>query len=194
VTDVRATVSGSFHRYMPQVKEAVDQLIDAGVQVLSPADPRVVDYAGEFLFVASDDVRSIKLVQQRHMECIESSHFLWLVCPDGYVGTSAVLEMGWACHARIPICTLHAPYDVTLKELVHVVGSIPEAIEIGLRTQPRNLKSSLFIDPHGAIEEMHDELDRLAPLLQGRRKLPSAEVERGVERMRGRLKRGLGVS
>jgi hypothetical protein len=179
---------------MPQVKEAVGQLIDAGVEVLSPADPRVVDYLGEFLFVASDDVRSIKLVQQRHMECIESSHFLWLICPDGYVGSSAILEMGWACHARVPICTLHAPHDVTLKELVHVVGSIDEAIKIGLRTRPQSPKSSLLINPRAAIEEAHSVLDGLTPILEGRSKVPATEVEHAVDGARYRFGRVLGIT
>jgi len=81
-----ATVSGSFHRHLTAIYTAVGELREAGVDVLSPADPRVVDHIGEFLFVASDRLRSIHLVQDRHLECIANSSFLWLVAPDGYVG------------------------------------------------------------------------------------------------------------
>ncbi len=56
------TVSGSFHRHMTMIGAAVQELASLGVRVLSPADPRVVAAQGEFLFVASDPVRSVRLV------------------------------------------------------------------------------------------------------------------------------------
>ena len=80
-----AAVSGSFHRHMGAITAAVHELAALSVRVLSPADPRVVAAKGEFLFVASDRHRSVKLVQDRHMDCIKAADFLWLVCPDGYV-------------------------------------------------------------------------------------------------------------
>src|SRR5271155_5181377 len=79
---LRATVSGSFHRHMQAITAAVEQLVSLSIRVLSPADPRVVAQQGEFLYVASDRVRSVRLVQDRHLESIRSADFLWLVCPD----------------------------------------------------------------------------------------------------------------
>src|SRR5436305_1073674 len=99
---LRATVSGSFHRHMPAIEAAVGELWAKGVEVLSPANPQVVDFRGEFLFVASDRLRSIKLVQDRHLEAIGQSDFVWLVCPDGYTGPSACLEIGYARCAGVP--------------------------------------------------------------------------------------------
>src|SRR4051812_6526153 len=92
----RATVSGSFRRAMGAVQEAVYRLTDAGAQVLSPADPRIVDQFGDFVFVASDRVRAIKLVQSRHLAAIAASDVLWLVAPDGYIGQSGAMEIGYA--------------------------------------------------------------------------------------------------
>jgi hypothetical protein len=89
---LNATVSGSFHRHMEAITSAVHELAALNVRVLSPADPRIVAQQGEFLFVASDPVRSVKLVQDRHLESIRAANFLWLVCPDGYVGQSASQE------------------------------------------------------------------------------------------------------
>ena len=82
---ITAAVSGSFHRHMEAITRAVYELASQGVRVLSPADPRVVAAQGEFLFVASDPVRSVRLVQDRHLDCIRASSFVWLVCPDGSV-------------------------------------------------------------------------------------------------------------
>src|SRR5690349_15451206 len=108
---LNATVSGSFHRHMGAITAAVHELAALNVRVLSPADPRVVAAQGEFLFVASDPVRSVRLVQDRHLACIRAASFLWLVCPAGYVGLSAAMEIGAAREASVPIFSTRAPND-----------------------------------------------------------------------------------
>lgn len=125
---LRVAVSGSFHRHMQQITNAVQELVSQSVRVLSPADPRVVAHLGEFLFVASDRIRSVRLVQDRHLECIRAASFLWLVCPDGYVGQSASMEIGFAAAMRIPIFATHAPSDSTLREYVTIVATLSEAL------------------------------------------------------------------
>src|SRR5437879_13062295 len=96
---------------MTAIYEAVTELVESGVEVLSPADPRVVDQIGDFLFVASDRVRSIKLVEDRHLEAIRASDFLWLVAPDGYVGQSASMELGYAIAVGTPVYGMGLPPD-----------------------------------------------------------------------------------
>src|ERR1700684_573288 len=118
---ISATVSGSFHRHMDAITAAVHELASRSIRVLSPADPRVVAQQGEFLFVASDRVRSVRLVQDRHLESIRAANFLWLVCPDGYVGQSASMEIGFAAGASVPIFATRPPSDLTLREYVSVV-------------------------------------------------------------------------
>src|SRR5580698_769339 len=104
---VTATVSGSFHRHMDAISSAVHEMAALNVHVLSPADPRIVAFQGEFLFVASHPIRSVRLVQDRHLEAIRAANFLWLVCPDGYVGQSASMEVGFAAAAGVPIFATH---------------------------------------------------------------------------------------
>lgn len=60
-----ATVSGSFRRYMDAVQDAVYALTDLEVTVLSPADPRVVDQFGDFLFVVAPALLQDQLPQAR---------------------------------------------------------------------------------------------------------------------------------
>src|SRR5437016_2304483 len=123
-----AAVSGSFHRHMPAITSAVHELAARGVRVLSPADPRVVAAQGEFLFVASDPVKSVRLVQDRHLESIRAASFLWLVCPDGYVGQSASMEVGFAAAAGVPMFATRPPSDLTLREYVSIVPTLSEAL------------------------------------------------------------------
>lgn len=153
---------------MRQVQEAVYALTDMGVVVLSPADPRVVDRMDAFLFVASDRLRSVRLVQQRHLFAIGESDFLWLVAPDGYIGTSAAMEIGYAVACGIPIFSTATPSDVTLREFVAVVPDMKSALA---RTEPGHLIPShlALLDPVAAVEQAHRGLDDLQAALTGAR-------------------------
>ncbi len=113
---------------MDQVSAAVEQLKGRGVSVLSPAEPYVVAEEHGFLFVASDPVRCIRLVQDRHLAAIQASDFLWLVCPGGYIGLSAAMEIGFAVSAGVPVFSLTEPGDITMREYVRTVESMDEAL------------------------------------------------------------------
>ena len=155
------TVSGSFHRHLAAIYMAVGEFREAGITVLSPSDPRVIDHIGEFLFVASDRVRSIRLVQDRHLQCIGASAFLWLVAPDGYVGPSAAMEIGFAISAKTPVFSSNTPDDCTLRQYVKTIPSIKHAVS-QVRTHSRTSHTpNLLVDPAGSISESFIHLDRL---------------------------------
>jgi hypothetical protein len=162
---LRATVSGSFHRHMGAITAAVHELASLSIRVLSPADPRVVAAKGEFLFVASDRLRSVRLVQDRHLESIRAADFLWLVCPDGYVGQSASMEVGFAAAVSVPIFSTQSPSDLTLRQYVTTVPTIQEGLQlIAASFRPRR-REGILIDPHASVEEAHHTLDRIETLL-----------------------------
>jgi len=163
---INAVVSGSFHRHMSQIAEAVADLHAHNVIVLSPSDPRVVDANGAFLFVASDRHRSIRLVQDRHLACISEANFLWLVCPDGYVGQSASLELGYAIGQGIPIYGTTLPNDLTLRQYISVVDGPHEAARLAKSTSHKKTTGpSLLVDPGEAVQEIHAEMEALRELL-----------------------------
>jgi hypothetical protein len=184
---LKATVSGSFHRHMPAIYAAVGELRANGVDVLSPSDPTVVDHIGEFLFVASDRLRSIKMVQDRHFEAIRNSDFLWVVCPDGYTGASTSAEIGAAHMARIPVMASSPALDITLHQYVRRVRNFHEAVEIAQSAQSRcAFTPSVLIDPSHTIEKVLGALDSLRPVMLGKvgNKMDDAETGLGnVKRM-----------
>ena len=184
-----ATVSGSFHRHMEAITSAVRELMMLSVRVLSPADPRVVAAQGEFLFVASDRVRSVRLVQDRHLESIRAADFLWLICPDGYVGQSASMEVGFAAAARVPIFATRAPSDLTLREYVTVVPTLSEAVRRAEVTSRPRRPEGLLIDPHASVEEAHKILQRIETALtrQGHSPEPADTVHHGVANLQEKL-------
>lgn len=181
-SELRAAVSGSFHRHMEAITRAVHELAALSVRVLSPADPRVVAAQGEFLYVASDRVRSVRLVQDRHLESIRAANFVWLICPDGYVGQSASMEIGFAAAAGVPIYATHAPSDLTLREYVTAVPALSEALRRVASSSRQRRPEGVLIDPHASIEEAHDVLERIKTALtrEDGSGDPAPRVYRGV--------------
>lgn len=160
---LRATVSGSFHRFIREVQESVIELEDLGVEVLSPAEPVIVGADGPFLYVASDLVRNMRLIQERHNECIMGSDLLWLVCPGGYMGLSATFELAVAWMAAVPVYGTTAPVDVTLRMYVNVVASIADAVAEAqaLAAEASSRVQGLLVEPLETIRRVHADLDRI---------------------------------
>ena len=187
---LNATVSGSFHRHMGAITTAVHELAALSVRVLSPADPRIVARQGEFLFVASDPVRSVRLVQDRHLESIRAADFLWLVCPDGYVGSSASQEIGYAIAAGVPIFATQAPNDLTLREYVKIVPSLAMAVSMTNARRRQRRPEGVLIDPHASVEQAHFTLERVEAALTGKNNPaePTPSVYRELRDLRTKLR------
>jgi hypothetical protein len=167
---------------MEGITAAVRELAAHDVRVLSPADPRIVAQQGEFLFVASDPVRSVRLVQDRHLESIRAANFLWLVCPDGYVGQSASMEVGYAAAVGVPIFATQAPGDLTLRQYVKIVPTLAVAVSMIASSPQRRRSEGILIDPRASVEKAHYILDRIGAALTRRNGFeePARRVYRDV--------------
>jgi hypothetical protein len=184
-----ATVSGSFHRHMEAITAAVHELASLFVRVLSPADPRIVAQQGEFLFVASDPVRSVRLVQDRHLESIRAANLLWLVCPDGYVGQSASMEVGFAAAVGVPIFATRAPTDLTLRQYVRIMPTLAATVNM-IGTRPRQKPAEgILIDPHASVEQAHHILDRIGTTLTNPKSVhePARRLQLDLNNLRSTL-------
>ena len=193
LTEIRVTVSGSFHRHLQPIQEAVELFTAHGAIVLSPADPRVVDRFGEFLFVASDLRRSIRGVQSRHLDAIGSSALVWLECPDGYVGSSAAMEVGYAIAAGVPVVSSSPPADLTLRQFVQIVSGPTEALTQSRRQRiPRQHpgRLSLRLDPIEVIAAAHAQLEQLQIDLISPTWTEDDPTENGVRRISELLSMG----
>jgi len=197
---ITAAVSGSFRRAMADVQDAVYRLTDAGARVLSPADPRVVDQFGDFVFVASDRARIIKLVQSRHLAAIKSSDFIWLVTPNGYVGLSGSMEVGAAVMAGTPVFSSEVPADLTLRQYVTPLASPEEALRRVKTAVERCSEAreetiaNVLLDPETAIRAAHDDLEHIAAELLTGRAQPTPRSRAVAERMYDRVIRPLDLA
>lgn len=193
---IKATVSGSFHRHMGQIADAVASLGALGVEVLSPSDPRVVDADGDFLFVASDRLRSRRLVEDRHLEAIRASDFLWVVCPDGYTGASTSGEILAAAVLGKPVFSTHSALDITIGDYVEKVGSMADAVSRAARIRhalrhPPVRADHALLDPDALLRSAYD-LDDLRVHLKHERGDGRRDAERVLERVRRDVGRNLG--
>jgi hypothetical protein len=66
--------------------------------------------------ISIDTVRSL---QSDHFAAIDSSDALYVINPDGYIGLSVTLEIGYALGQRVPIYFMERP---NLQELEAVSG------------------------------------------------------------------------
>jgi hypothetical protein len=175
---------------MGAITAAVQELASLSIRVLSPADPRIVAQQGEFLFVASDRVRSVRLVQDRHLESVRAADFLWLVCPDGYVGQSASMEVGFAAGVGVPVFSTHAPSDLTLREYVTTVPKLADALRIIAANSRPTRHEGILINPHASVEEAHHNLERIEVLLTCRSSVdePTRQVRRELAEIQTMLR------
>jgi hypothetical protein len=131
----------------------------------------------------------VRLVQDRHHECIRAANFLWLVCPDGYVGPSASMELGYAAAVGVPIFALRHPSDLTLRQYVKIAPSLRAVVEIvGSLPQPERSRGFL-IDPRASIEQAHRLLDQVGSVLTDPKSAlePSPLVLRRLMLLRSKL-------
>jgi hypothetical protein len=170
---------------MGAIEDAVYALTDAGAEVLSPADPRVVDQFGDFLYVASDRVRAVKLVQSRHLAAIAASDLVWLVAPGGYVGQSGAMEIGYAVANGTPVFASEVPVDLTLRQYVTTLSSPRDALrKVESKRRPTAEFASppnILLDPSGTISLAHRELENLELALSTSRTRDSEQTESAAD-------------
>lgn len=121
----KVVLSGTFRKSIHSLEEQYLELIGTQCQVLSP---RSIDFDDESFVKSKGEKRlSIKTIQDNHLASIQESDFMWLHCPDGYVGHSGAFEIGYARAVGIPVFSKEPPRDDMLSEYVTVCPSVYEA-------------------------------------------------------------------
>lgn len=177
----KVTVSGSFHRHIDQIFDDVKEFKHRNIKVVSPEYPVVTDEIDCFLFIESDFHRSIKHVQDRHLAAISVSDFLWLTCPDGIIGTSASMEVGFAIAMDKPIYCRTKILDSTLDKYVTRVTGPMQALSILAGDSMKNDGPKFILDPNGATEVIHGYVDELQQQLNKRLKINESMLLKNYE-------------
>ena len=126
---LRVTLSGSFHRDPDGLDRSYRELARNQCQILSPRSLLFEDQGALFVKHAVERGESTASIQKHHLQAIALSDFLWLHAPNGYVGISAAMEIGYAYSSGTPIFSNDIPTDEMLKQFVVNVPSVFAAIE-----------------------------------------------------------------
>lgn len=125
----RAVLCGSYTRDRAGLFRVYDELVVTGCQVLSPRRMQFDDDAA-FVRDAAEQGISSRAIEAYHLSAICQAHFVMLHAPDGYVGLSAAMEIGFATAQKCPVFSRTAPQDIALRGLVKVVPSVYDALQV----------------------------------------------------------------
>jgi NTP pyrophosphatase (non-canonical NTP hydrolase) len=163
---VYATVSGSFNRFLPEVKKIVKQMNDYGIVVLSPKSlvPNCSLKTNKHNFVIFEGDRgSPSHIEIVHLRSIARSDFLYLVNPEGYVGVSAAFEIGFAISKNVPIFSQYSPNDCIFADIITSGMSIQEILENVIAKKKQSSCSQLKESP-----SLHDLQDYVFKMVKSR--------------------------
>lgn len=124
-------ISGSFRRYFDGISETGRAFEALGIDVLSPKASKVINPGEEFAVLETDDTDDPKTLEQRHLDAIAVADALYLYDPDGYIGDSSKMELGWAIALGKPVFCKELVADSTLKFFCGTVAT-PEEVKTAL--------------------------------------------------------------
>jgi hypothetical protein len=178
---LRATVSGSFTESIGDVQKVVAGLAERRVEILSPTDPQPVERLCDFVYVASDVERTIRVLQLRHFAAIEQSDFLWLCTPSsGRLGESTTAEIHHANLFGVPVFTENVPASLYWRQTVTTTSGVDAALALidaafelkfdeSISSGGRVSGPDLLVDPRAATERLHNLTENVADRLLTRR-------------------------
>ncbi len=139
---LKTVLSGSFRRDPEGLRKAYEALLKAGCEILSPSHLKLGKERAGFVFLEGQENQEPKKIEDAHLQAITKADFVWLHCPEGYIGNSASFEIGFAQACGIPVFASTRPSDATLGGYVTLVGSVSEVVEFH-RNLPVRIPSAL---------------------------------------------------
>jgi nucleoside 2-deoxyribosyltransferase len=125
---MRAVVCGSFRKGIEELRLLAQALKEAGCQILSPASFEFVGEDDGFVYLAGEVFSAPGWIERKYLLMILHADLVWLHAPNGYVGPSASLEIGFCYGRGIPIFSHNEVADVTIRTFVTQVQRISEAL------------------------------------------------------------------
>lgn len=118
----RITISSSL-KHKELIRTAIQDLEQHGVRAVFPN----LDSG-----VAKEDVdlEFMRKLEREHFESIDDSEALYVICPEGYVGTLVSVEIGYARAQGKPVIFSEQPEDLGLQALATNYVSLEQLAEI----------------------------------------------------------------
>lgn len=126
---------GSFHRE-PEVLRAAFDSLRGSCNVLSPSGLEWLDPGDPFVRLDGQQGMSADQIENEHLDSIRRADFVWLHCPEGYVGTSASMEIGFAHAFGVPVLASELPVDPVFAKRVVLVPAGVDAVAALVKPDP----------------------------------------------------------
>jgi NTP pyrophosphatase (non-canonical NTP hydrolase) len=132
-------ISGSYRKDNEGLRNVYQELQDLGCRILSPSNVHIVSEADGFVFMEGEQRELPANIELRHLNAIQEAQFVWLHAPEGYVGLSAALEVGFAHAIGIPVYSRIAVTDPILGTFVERVDTPQEILDDVHRQSSRKI-------------------------------------------------------
>ena len=116
------TISGSFRKHLDYILEIKKELEASGTDVLSPRFVKPTNPGEEFVVFTGEEGLSPLELERHHLDSISKSDALIVCDPEGYVGASALIEIGYASALGKRIVFAEKPEEFMLKTLPAEIG------------------------------------------------------------------------
>ena len=116
-------LSGTYRKDFESLKRTYEEFRDLGCTILSPSNVTIVNEEDGFVYMRGEETESPEKIESRHLAAIQKANFVWLHTPEGYVGPTAALEIGFANAVGVPVYAKELPTDKILQSFVRVVDS-----------------------------------------------------------------------
>lgn len=102
----------SFSKFKPEIDLTIEEFTDLGVSVLAPDEgwlykPGLRSFTREDLYsfrpLPSEIGMTIKEIEDKFLDSLSKSDFVYVVNPEGFIGDTVGFEIGFAKGKNIPI-------------------------------------------------------------------------------------------
>jgi hypothetical protein len=129
VSRPKVVICGSFRKDATGLSKLFRELETTGCRILSPLTLDFTHSETEFVTAQNDENFSIHELERFHLRAILEADFIMVHAPEGYIGTSASFELGYATALAKPIFSKIAVTDQMLQTQVQVADSVFEILE-----------------------------------------------------------------
>jgi NTP pyrophosphatase (non-canonical NTP hydrolase) len=119
----RVVLSGTYRKDPKSLLRTFEMLKESGLTVLSPTSPFIDHEKDGFVYMEHESTLSPNEIENKHLDAIQNADFVWFFAPDGYVGPTGALEVGFARACGIPVFSDCILQDTTLRRFVTRVDS-----------------------------------------------------------------------
>jgi len=114
---------GTYRKDPDGLRKTFDQLRDLGFSILSPINAFIEREEHGFVYMRHEKTLSPDQIENKHLDSIQKADFVWFFAPNGYVGPTGALEVGFAHANGIPVYSDTPLNDTVLKGFVETVNS-----------------------------------------------------------------------